>query len=355
MDALVRRTLLTVLLAGLATAARAQDRPAFRVERAEQPPKIDGVLDDEVWQRDPLPLADWLSYNPLRGDPVPADLRTEVRVAYDDRNLYVSFHCFDPEHDKIRTTIARRDTAFNDDWVALSLDSASTGQTAYHLFVNPSGSQMDALNTTASGEQFDADFVWFAAGRLTGDGYAVEIQIPLQTLRFSSGDNVKMGILFFRKISRIGVSYSSPSLPPGQWVFDRHARLTFDHLTQPRLVEALPSLTYGVNQNRARADRWDPVMGKADVGLNGKFGITSNVILDGTINPDFSQVESDAFQVDVNQRFPVFYSEKRPFFMEGMGLFNVAGSGGDSNMRTAVHTRRIVDPQWGSKVIGTLG
>jgi len=354
-DALVRRTLLTVLLAGLATAARAQDRPAFRVERAEQPPKIDGVLDDEVWQRDPLPLADWLSYNPLRGDPLPVDLRTEVRVAYDDRNLYVSFHCFDSEHDKIRTTIARRDTAFNDDWVALSLDSASTGQTAYHLFVNPSGSQMDALNTTASGEQFDADFVWFAAGRLTGDGYAVEIQIPLQTLRFSSGDNVKMGILFFRKISRIGVSYSSPSLPPGQWVFDRHARLTFDHLTQPRLVEALPSLTYGVNQNRARADRWDPVMGKADVGLNGKFGITSNVILDGTINPDFSQVESDAFQVDVNQRFPVFYSEKRPFFMEGMGLFNVAGSGGDSNMRTAVHTRRIVDPQWGSKVIGTLG
>jgi hypothetical protein len=89
--------------------------------------------------------------------------------------------------------------------------------------------------------------------------------------------------------------------------------------------------------------------------LNGKFGITSHVTLDGTINPDFSQVESDAFQVEVNQRFPVFYSEKRPFFMEGMGLFNVAGAGGDGNMRTAVHTRRIIDPMWGSKVIGTLG
>ncbi len=353
---LTRPTLTTVLVLALAAGtALAQDRPEFPMERAAQPPKIDGVLDDDVWQRQPLLLGEWVSYNPLRGDTMPANLRTEIRVAYDDRNLYFAFHCVDPEPERIRTTIARRDTAFNDDWIAISLDSASTGQTAYHLFVNPSGSQMDALNTTASGEQFDADFVWFAAGKRADDGYVVEIQIPLQTLRFRGGDNVKMGILFFRKISRAGVSYSFPSLPPGQWVFDRHARLAFEHLTQPRLVEALPSLTYGVNQTRARADRWDPAAGKADVGLNGKFGITSNITLDGTINPDFSQVESDAFQVEVNQRFPIFFSEKRPFFMEGMGLFNVAGAGGDSNLRTAVHTRRIIDPMWGSKVIGTVG
>ncbi len=89
--------------------------------------------------------------------------------------------------------------------------------------------------------------------------------------------------------------------------------------------------------------------------MNGKLGITSGITLDGTINPDFSQVESDAFQVQVNQRFPVFFSEKRPFFMEGMGLFNIAGTGGDGNMRTAVHTRKIVDPIFGSKVTGTIG
>src|SRR5262249_8403484 len=90
-----------------------------------------------------------------------------------------------------------------------------------------------------------------------------------------------------------------------------------------------------------------------NVGMSGKFGITSTTTLDGTINPDFSQVESDAFQIEVNQRFPIFFSEKRPFFMEGMGLFNVSGTG--DNMRTAVHTRRIVDPIWGAKVIGTAG
>jgi hypothetical protein len=90
--------------------------------------------------------------------------------------------------------------------------------------------------------------------------------------------------------------------------------------------------------------------------VKGKFGVTSGITLDGTVNPDFSQVESDAYQVEINQRFPVFYSEKRPFFMEGMGLFNIAGTGnGDGNMRTAVHTRRIVDPNWGSKLTGTVG
>jgi hypothetical protein len=91
------------------------------------------------------------------------------------------------------------------------------------------------------------------------------------------------------------------------------------------------------------------------VGLSAKYGITSSITLDATINPDFSQVESDAFQVQVNQRYPIFFSEKRPFFMEGMGLFNIAGSGGDGNMVTAVHTRKIINPSWGSKLTGTAG
>jgi hypothetical protein len=334
---------------------RAQDRQDFRVPRAAEAPKIDGVLNDEVWKQEPLPLDGWISYNPLRGDRMPATLHTEVRIAYDDRNIYFAFHCFDNEPDKIRTTISRRDSVFNDDWIAMSLDSAGTGQTAYHLFVNPSGIQMDALNTSASGEQFDADLVWYSAGKVTDDGYVVEIRLPLQTIRFSGGEQVRMGILFFRKISRMGVSYSWPDLPSGQWVFDRPAYLLFSNLKQPQLIELLPSITYGINQTRATPDRWNPADGKASVGASGKFGVTSNITLDGTINPDFSQVESDAFQVQVNQRFPIFYSEKRPFFMEGMGLFNIAGTGGDGNMRTAVHTRRIIDPFWGTKLTGTAG
>ncbi|HEX6213438.1 MAG TPA: DUF5916 domain-containing protein [Vicinamibacterales bacterium] len=346
-----------VLLVGLTVTANAQAQDAgFRVQRAAQPPNIDGVLDDETWaQTPPMPTGEWASYNPNRGDRMPDVYRTEVRIAYDDRNLYFAFHCFDNEPDKIRTNLAKRDAAFNDDWFALSLDSAGTGQAAYHLFSNPSGSQMDALNTSASGEQFDADMVWYSAAKTTSDGYVVELRIPLQTLRFSGGDEVRMGLVFFRKVSRIGVSYAWPEMLPGQWVFDRPARLLFSSLRPRRLVELLPSVTYNIGQERAASDRWASADDKYNFGASGKFGITSGITLDGTINPDFSQVESDAFQVQVNQRFPVFFSEKRPFFMEGMGLFNIAGTGGDGNLRTAVHTRRIIDPIFGSKVTGTVG
>jgi hypothetical protein len=337
--------------------ALAQGVTGFAVERAATPPRIDGILDDAVWERAPLaiPADGWVSYQPVRGDTMSADFRTEVRIAYDDRSIYFAFHCFDPEPARIRTNVTKRDNAFSDDWIAISLDSNGTGQTAYHLFSNPSASQMDALNTASSGEQFDADFVWFSAAKVMDDGYVVEVQIPLQTLRFSGSDQVRMGLVFFRKISRIGMSYSWPEMLPGQWVFDRPAHLLFANLKPRRLMELLPSLTYSVNQDRATAERWNPTLDATNVGLNGKFGVTSSVTLDGTVNPDFSQVESDAYQIEVNQRFPVFYSEKRPFFMEGMGLFNIAGTGFGGNMRTAVHTRRIVDPNWGGKLTGTVG
>ncbi len=340
----------------LARSAHAQPSP-FNVTRAAQPPTIDGVLDDATWQQtEPMPTGEWKSYNPSRGDLMPDAYRTDVRIAYDDRNIYFAFYCRDNEPDKIRTNVAKRDSAFNDDWLALSLDSAGTGQSAYHLFTNPSGSQMDALNTSASGEQFDADMLWFSAARTTTDGYTVEVQIPLQTLRFKGGDAVRMGLVFFRKVSRIGVSYAWPEMLPGQWVFDRPSHLVFSNLQPRRLVEVLPSVTYNVSQARADEASWNSADDKYNFGASGKFGITSGITLDGTVNPDFSQVESDAFQVEVNQRFPIFFSEKRPFFMEGMGLFNIAGAGsGDGNMRTAVHTRKIVDPIFGSKLTGTLG
>jgi uncharacterized protein DUF5916/cellulose/xylan binding protein with CBM9 domain len=337
----------------LTNIVHAQAPREFHVRRAVEPPKIDGDLGDDVWDDDPLSLGDWISYDPIYGERMTQ--RTEVRVAYDDRNLYFSFHCFDTEPGKIRTTISRRDSISSDDWVGFSLDSNGTGQTSYHMIVNPSGIQMDALNTPASREQWEADMVWDSAGRRTEDGYIVEIKLPLQSIRFTGGSVVKMGILFWRHISRTGVSAAWPDIPPGEWVFNRHAHLVLSDLKQPKLIEVLPSITYAINQNRATPNAWNNATGKADIGLTMKYGITSSITLDATINPDFSQVESDAFQVQVNQRFPVFYSEKRPFFMEGMGLFNLAGTGGEGNMAVAAHTRRIIDPTRGSKVTGTAG
>jgi hypothetical protein len=341
-----------VLLA--ANSSAAQSTLELRAERVPTPPRIDGSLDDAAWQGPALALGQWVSYNPLRGEPT--DERTDVRIAYDDRYLFFAFHCFDSDPSNIRTTVSRRDDAFNDDWIALSLDSAGRGQSAYHLFVNPSGVQMDAVNTSAAGEQFENDFVWESAGRRTTDGYTVEIALPLQSIRFGrNAAGVTMGILFFRHFSRSGKSYSWPDMPPGQWVFNRHARLVFPDLKPRRLAEVLPSATLPLSQTRTTPNTWNGVEGSPDLGVSAKYGVTSEVTLDATINPDFSQVESDAFQVQVNQRFPIYFSEKRPFFMEGLGLFSMAGTGGDSNIRTAVHTRRVVNPAWGAKVTGSEG
>ena len=334
------------------TSAAAQGVEGLRAHRAEVAPKLDGVLDDQLWSLSPLPADEWVSYNPLRGEP--AQQRTQVWVGYDDEALYFAFRAFDPEPQRIRTTITRRDNVWNDDWVAVSLDSSRAGQVAYHMFVNPSGIQMDALQT-ASGEDPAPDWTWQSAGRVDEEGYVVEMRVPLQSIRFRSGDDVLMGVTFFRRNSRLGISWAWPEIPPGKWVFETHVPVSFGTLDQPLLLEVIPSATLSTNQSRPTGSAWSDAISKGNLGASVKYGITSTITLDATVNPDFSQVESDAFQVEVNQRFPTFFSEKRPFFMEGMGLFNIAGTGGDSTMRTAVHTRRIVEPSVGAKLTGTAG
>jgi hypothetical protein len=333
----------------LAQGGRGELRPV----RLTTPPKLDGILDDEAWSGDPLPLDGWMSYNPMRGEA--AEETTQVWMGYDADALYIAFRCLDTQPAKIRTNISRRDNAFNDDWVGLSLDSSRAGQLAYHLFVNPSGIQMDALQSGTTGEDFAPDWVWQSAGHVGADGWSAEIRVPLENIRFRSGADVSMGVLFWRRLSRTGVSSSWPEMTPGKWVFESNGTVAFDELQSRRLFETIPSATFSGNQVRFDRSRWHGTRARGDFGVSVKYGLTSAVTLDATVNPDFSQVESDAFEVEVNQRFPIFFSEKRPFFMEGLGLFNLAGTGGDSTMRTAVHTRKILDPSAGLKLTGAQG
>ena len=328
-------------------------RHELRPTRAERAPAIDGVLDDEVWREPALETGDWLSYNPLHGEAVRQ--QTRVWIAHDSDYLYFAFQCDDPDPSRIKTSVTRRDNIWADDWVGFSLDALGTGQLAYHLMVNPSGVQLDMLNSVAGGEDQSPDFVWDSAGRPNDAGYAVEIRLPLQTIRFGGGQDVRMGILFWRRVSRSGVSVAWPALEPGTWVFERHASLVFDSLQARLPREAIPSVTYARNQARETPARWGAADGIGDLGFSAKYGLTPTITLDATVNPDFSQVESDAFQVEVNQRFPVFFSEKRPFFMEGTGIFTLAGQGGDNSLQRAVHTRRIVDPIVGAKITGNAG
>ncbi|HEX6737682.1 MAG TPA: DUF5916 domain-containing protein [Vicinamibacteria bacterium] len=333
--------------------AAAEERARLEPARITAPPVIDGRLDDEAWQQPPLPLTEWISYNPKNGDKIPQ--QTEVHAAYDDKYLYFAFHCVDPEPAKVRSTLSRRDNAWNDDWVGLSLDSAGNGQSSYDMFLNPLGVQGDILTTPSAGENSAPDWVWDSAGQRTAQGYDVEMRLPLTSIRFTSGAEVHMGILFWRRVSRLGMSVSWPEVPAGRSFIERHAMLVLHDVKRPLTLEVIPSATYSYRQTRQTPDRFGPADSDPDTGVSVKYGVTSAATVEGTINPDFSQVESDAFQVEVNQRFPLFFSEKRPFFMEGLGTFELAGVGGDALMRTAVHTRKIVDPFWGSKATGTVG
>jgi hypothetical protein len=323
------------------------------IPRTSVAPVIDGDLTDGAWEGAKLKTGDWVTYNPVRGEVLPQ--RTEVWMTYDSRNLYVAFRCIDPEPERLKTSISRRDSIFRDDWVGMSLDAMFAGQTSYDMFVNPSGVQADILTSSASGEDVSPDWVWESAGKVTSQGYNVEIRLPLQSIRFKSGPEVKMGVLFWRRVSRLGSSVSWPALPSGRSVFECHATAVLAELKQPLTFELIPSLTYSASQSIDSPGQWGKTDSKPDAGVTVKYGLTSSLTAEATFNPDFSQVESDAFQVTVNQRYPIFFSEKRPFFMEGMGIFSMAGSTGDGNMYTSVHTRRIIDPQWGLKLTGTVG
>ena len=343
-----------VLFAAPAPARPADaERPRLAPPRTATPPTIDGVLDDAAWQGAVLPLTEWLTYNPLNGDRLPQ--QTEVLATYDDRYLYFAFRCLDPEPDRVRTNISRRDNMWNDDWVGFSLDSVGNGQQSYDHFVNPSGIQGDILTTPSAGENSAPDWVWDSAGKRTDKGYDVEVRVPLTSIRFKSGPEVRMGVLFWRRVSRLGMSASWPVVPAGRSFLEQHATMVLHDLERPLTLELAPSVTYSHRQTRATPDAFAPADSEPDAGLSVKYGLTSEITAEATVNPDFSQVESDAFQVEVNQRFPLFFSEKRPFFMEGLGAFELAGVGGDAIMRTAVHTRRIVDPVWGLKTTGTAG
>lgn len=321
--------------------------------KVEKVPVLDGKLEDDVWNIDPIIKKDFITYWPVNGDLLPH--KTFVWAAYDLDNLYFAFYCFDPDPGQIKTSVCKRDRMWNDDWIGLGLDAIGNRQGLYELFVNPNGIQGDKIRLASTGVDDSVDWVWYSGAQIVKDGYIVEIKIPLKNIRFQSGKNVEMAILFYRKISRLGLEGSWPEVPVGQGFLNSALKIIYDKLNHQHKIEILPSVTSGSIWSRQSPQKWSSADTNNELGISLKYGITSSITAEATLNPDFSQVESDTFQVQVNRRYPIFYTEKRPFFMESSNLFNVAGTGGESNLRTAVHTRKIVDPQWGGKLTGEVG
>lgn len=319
--------------------------------RISEPPVLDGILDEEIWQQAPS-VTGFKTFVPDYGREMGHE--TQVYMAYDAENIYFAFECYD-EPDKIKTSFAQRDKIRDDDWICINLDSYDDKQSLYALYVNPSGIQMDTRYSNGQ-EDAGADFVWYSKGRIHEKGYTIEVRIPLKSIRYSVRNNlVKMGVIFERKISRLSIQGTFPPLDPdmGTAFLIQSMQLVYEDLKPNRLVEFLPALTYGKGVTEiAGEDVGDG--GKPDFGLTTKIGLSSDLVMDATINPDFSQVESDAGQIEDNLRFALYYPERRPFFLEGNENFIVAATGG-GGLPSVFNSRSIVNPDMALKFSGKLG
>jgi len=325
--------------------------PPLAPFKTDTPPVIDGVLDDAVWKQAPSETG-FKTYHPDYGKDM--EENTIVYYAYDRENLYFAFRCFDSLPDKIKASIAARDTIRPEDWICINLCTFNDQQSLYALYVNPLGIQADS-KFEQNQEDFSVDIVWYSAGKIDAQGYAIEMRVPFKSIRYARKEPVEMGIIFERFISRLSQSGTYPALDPVQGMnfLTQTRTLLFTDIKHYTLLEILPAATYSANssldQGTLKADK-----GEADLSLTAKYGLTSQLIMDGTVNPDFSQVESDAGQVDFNLRYSLYYPEKRPFFLEGQEKFFFAAHQEEDPLGAVVYTRTIIDPLLGIKLNGKL-
>jgi hypothetical protein len=326
------------------------------IPKFEKPPVIDGKLDEEVWQK-AVVLKDFYQIQP--GDNVSPSKPTEVLLGYDSKFLYIAFKATD-EPDKVRATVAKRDNIFQDDYVGFFLDTFNDKRKAFEIFFNPLGIQGDGILTEGRGEDFSVDLLLESKGIVHETGFNVEIAIPFKSLRFEAGKGKLWGAHFFRRIKRFENELDS-WMPFSRSIdsnLSQAGQLTgLEGISVERMIELIPSVTVSQNSRfvpsfNSLARSTDPgrIVNepvRLDLGLTAKFIPSSAVTVDLAINPDFAQVEADQLVVTANQRFPIFFPEKRPFFLEGIEIFQTP--------ITAVHTRAIVDPDLAVKTTGKKG
>lgn len=341
---------------GESTIQQSEAKPQLKIPKVSQPPTLEDFLEMKPGGEFVGKLAkaeNFIQQRPKDGEP--ATQKTEVYLCYDDKNLYVVWVAFDTEPEKIRARMAKRENAFDDDWVELTLDTYHDQRRGYVFLCNPFGVQSDAIWNEDSnlGPDFTFDTLWRSHGKLTGNGYVVLMEIPFKSLRFSPRDLQTWGITLLRTIPHASNEW-------GYW--PRVSSRIQGRLTQAATITDLAGISPGRNvqlipyisarsfraldardSNRPRFDKGNEYAG----GIDAKIVLKDNLTLDITANPDFAQIESDEPQVTVNQRFEVFFPERRPFFLENSDYFQTPIN--------LVFTRRIADPQFGVKLTGKVG
>ena len=323
------------------------------VPKFENAPTIDGNLDEEAWKQ-ASQFKDFVQTEP--GYNIAPSKETIAYIGYDSKNLYMAFFCFD-EPDKVRTTVAKRDAVSSEDYVGILLDTYNDQRRAYIFQFNALGIQADGIKTDGNGRSdFSVDIVMESKGMMHSNGWSVEIKIPFKSLRYKAGKDAKWGIDVFRRIDRFNREVDGwMPMKRGVSELQQLGKITgLDEISTERTLEITPSVTVSESGERIEVvndpninSRFINRPAKQDIGVSLKYQITPNVTLDAAINPDFAEVEADAPVVRANQRFPIFFTEKRPFFLEGIDIFR-------SSLQI-VNTRNIANPDVALKLTGKIG
>lgn len=296
----------------------------LRPHPIEEDFEITGTLKHPAWeQAEPL----YIKYEVLPDDQAQAPVETMVKVLYSSKNLYVGFVSSDPEPNKIRASISDRDNSFQDDYVGIMLDTFNNDQQAYEFFINPLGVQMDGFRT-GNNEDMNFDALWYSEGTLTDSGYTAVMKIPFKSLNFQSSDVQDWSVQFIRNYprnQRHQLVWTNVSIDNSCLLCQSGEMQNLQGLENKHTVELLPyAMAF---QNSELSDPSRPASGLDHEPVDGRIGGSiryspnSTLTFNGVVNPDFSQVETDAAQIDINETFALFYPEKRPFFMRGADLF----------------------------------
>lgn len=352
----LRTPLLFLLLVASSLAAQGPAKvpvqaKQYRIEPAASAIRVDAVLDEPAWQA-ATPMEFDAETTP--GENVTPPARTIGYMTFDETHLYVAFRAYDPRPSEIRAHLSDRDEAYDDDFIGVALDTFNDNRRAFEFFVNPLGVQMDLIMDDVNRDEDDSwDAIWESAGRVDGEGYVVEMAIPFTSLRFPRGEGeqtwgVDMVRIYPRSLRhRIGLQGQDRNR---NCYLCQSSRVTgFRGITPGRDVELDPTLTAQQTSLRPGFPHGGLEAGDVEVeaGLTARWGITPDLQLNAALNPDFSQIEADAVQLDINTQFALFFDEKRPFFLEGSDFF--------SGPLQTVYTRTVADPEVGMKLTGRLG
>lgn len=322
----------------------------YSIPKVTTIPGIDGVLSADEWSQAARIAID-IETQP--GENVAASANAEALLMENGEILYIAFIAQDPEPDKIRAVYRDRDSMFNDDWIAVLLDTFNDERRAYEFFVNPFGIQGDAVfSDVTRREDMSWNGIWESAGQITDQGYVVELAIPLKQLRFSANDSLQTwGIHFIRSYPRNRyerISNTQNDYDIACFICQFRKIEGFADLQPSRNLEVIPTLTTTAIENRdPAAGGWDSENVDPEGSLDIRWGITQDLYLNATLNPDFSQVEADSAQLDINNTFSLFFPERRTFFLDGADYFDT--------FQNLVHTRNISDPDYGLKLTGKSG